>query len=73
MSWTGRGLILAFILFMAGCQSATFVEKYGSIEPGLSRAEVTSLLGDPAEVDQSNLPEGAFFGPAAAARGSGTV
>ena len=63
MILTRRVLILALILIVAGCQSATFAENFESIEPGLSHQEVSSLLGNPAAIEQIRLPEGAFFGP----------
>lgn len=33
------------------------------IEPGLSKGEVTRILGDPSEVNEFVMPDGPFFGP----------
>jgi hypothetical protein len=48
----------------ASCQAGDLAENFVRIELGASRAEVTACLGQPAEMNNYELPAAPFFGPA---------
>jgi hypothetical protein len=52
-------------LLLAGLASGCAAQRGnpGDILPGMSRADVTNLLGRPDAVNAGTLPEGPFFGP----------
>jgi hypothetical protein len=65
--FVGDWLIRIIFLFaIAACMLSacnTRVNNQGEIEPGLSKGEVTRILGDPSEVNEFVMPDGPFFGP----------
>ncbi len=56
------------LLLVAGCSPrptapATFEAGFQTVVPGMTKAEVRTLLGAPAQQKLGVLPEGPFFGP----------
>ena len=59
-----RFCLILFILAASSLAACSNLEEnLASVLPGLSRAEVVELLGEPDEVNVSTLPSGPFFGP----------
>ena len=65
--FVGDWLIRVIFLFalapslLSGCNRRQ--NQLSEIEPGLSKGEVTRILGDPSEVNEFVMPDGPFFGP----------
>lgn len=61
--WLQRMIILSTLTasMLSGCSGRVINQT--EIKAGLSRTEVTRILGDPDQVNEFILPDGPFFGP----------
>ena len=57
------GLVFCLVLLITACQSTSFADKFDQVKPGQSRSDVSAALGEPAEINQHEMPEGLFSGP----------